>query len=256
MKNTLSTLLFLSMAVAAALLASQSASACMDLIEEPQPLLSQMLIPAVADRLDLWSERYELTAGGFLYIFLPDSAKVDVDGDKDQPALERLDEGDKRLPGDVPASLLRQSGYHWRLLLAARAGNARIDIDSSGQKKTLTVNVKAFERKWIQVFPKPYTLTEAGATREKPAYLSAGSEVEITLPGTLQSGWSVNDVEEGALELQKIEQSNWQQPQVKLSFHVSSHDRREPYHLVIRRGSGLFGESHHFYLLITPAPLC
>ncbi len=194
-------------------------------------------------------------------MLLPDDAKINIRGDKDNASTERVEEDDKRISGVIRLRL-SQPDYTWRLLIAAKQGSSSIDIVAGAQKKTLTVNIKAYEPHMVYMPPKPYTIVLGQATRESPFSMYSGLDVEITLPGELKDGWRANDANESGVVLQKMEQlsvaASADHPQVKFTFSTSYNNARsESYHLVIKRGCGLIsGESFHLFVRMNEPPKC
>lgn len=140
--------------------------------------------------------------------------------------------------------------------------NAVVRIDTGKQSKELTLNVKKYHPQFQSLPPTPYTAKEGETTRDNPARWEGGSYLEITLPGELREGWSFTDGLLGSgMSLQRIEQlfaSGNGGPHVKLTFILLGSSLRDmTSHLLIRRGSGIFGgKSFDFYFRITPARVC
>lgn len=241
---------------------SAQVSACGSMIELPRVMYPpQVLMPTVADRMDDWNENIHLTTDEFLYLLLPNQAQVKFDEDSNNPALKRLSANDNSQPNRLPPPL-EQAGYQWWYLLANHPGTSTLHITAGTQKKTLKVEVKAYQPRYEVPTRSPTAVTAEAATQARPYQISYGEQVAITLPGDIASGWSVNQAEESGLRLARIEAvrfySDSKPDEVKLIFDVTG--TRAPgkaSHLRIQNKSGFFSSSSFdFYFSIIPAIAC
>lgn len=242
--------------------ASAQVSACGSMIELPRIMYPpQVLMPTVADRMDDWNEDLHLTTDEFLYILLPNQAQVRFEEDSKNPALKRLSVNDTSQLNQLPPPL-EQAGYQWWYLLASHPGVSILHIATGSQKKTLKVEVKAYQPRYEVPARSPNVVKAEAATQAHPYQISYGEQVAITLPGDIASGWSVNPLEESGLKLARIEAvrfySDNKPDEVKLIFDVTG--TRAPgktSHLRIQNKTGFFSSSSFdFYFSILPAIAC
>lgn len=219
----------------------------------------QVLIPAVADRMDLWQDEIHLTTDDLLYILLPEKASLSF---KDNTQLlHRLSTKEAALAGKMPPPI-QQAGYEWWQWVATTPGLDTLQIEAGAQKKSIKIEVQAYQPRYEIAPRQAHSLKPENATQEKPFPVSIGESIEIILPGDIASGWTVNDSKDSGLTLSKIEAlpsySNTLPNQVKLTFEARlTSNRDQARHLQIKSNSGFFNfRSFDFYLEIRPAVMC
>lgn len=261
---------FVAIALTLALMASASqVQACSGGYWEPvvTPVMQVHLEPKAIGGMREWSEEWSLAKEDLLAVLLSNRAKVEIQGDKAPPSVDRLKEDDPWLNENRRKSDSTVAGHTWWYFRATRPGNSVIRIDD-GAQKTLKVSFKeTVSRKWREPPPapppEPKIITPEQATKEKPFSMSAGLSLFIILPGELKEGWHADDDGGKVIEMFSVQKMDpdpdTRQPRVKLVFHVprSSYTNREPYQLVVKNGASLFGsKSYNIYLHIHPLPKC
>lgn len=217
------------------------------------------------------SNRMELNEDDILFILLPNNSEVKTsNGDetlnyiRDMSVLKtaRFTEiaPPQLISGASVALQNSKRGYLWSAFQAMR-GSTMLTVNVDGAKSVLNVRVKPYSRP----VPEPIKVSLEQATQDKPFDMRSGQEFEVSLPGDLAAGWSIDAPKESGVTLKSLTQgqtangaTSSAQPMVRLVFDASG--GRTPYNITqrisIRRGDVLGGEKFDLYLVFYPIPTC
>lgn len=209
--------------------------------------------------------RMDLNQDDILFLQVPEQSRIDTgNGDAtlnrigDMQVLEspRFKEiaPQTLVSGAMVALQMHTKGLEWRAFQAMR-GATTLTIEIEGEKTELNVVVKPY----TAPAPDPVRVTMDKATRANPLAMQAGQEFEVTLPGNLAAGWTVDGLKPNGVTLKSLTQPNAEASNeaTRLLFEVSrSNYSKEPWLLSIRRGGVLGGETFKFYLVFYPPPAC
>lgn len=238
----------------------QPAQACSLKVKPRHSVYSALrLMPTAAGRIDEWDNEVATISDRYLFILLPNHAKLSLQDKNPAPSLISVSEEQIAAIPWIKGEASR-SGYHWWRFVAKGAGQSTLKIDTGKQKKTLTVKVKAYVPEYELPTPTPIAVGEA--TREQPVGIFTGMELEFILPGTLTDDWHHNGTADNGFEFKTravVPANRKSEPaQIKLTFTVTNHDRfLDPLHLTITRSKGVGGrKSFDFYFVRRPEPKC
>jgi hypothetical protein len=254
-----------------ALLLSAAASRVSACIGQPSfnPQAKSHFMDASDKSGRFFSGSADLNQDDILYILLPLDAKVDTgNGNEtlnriiDMRVLESPQFRELSPTLAMEASLPLQNGKKGHAWWAFQAigGTTTLTIDIGGKQTALNVRVKPY----IPAVPEPVKISLEKAARENPFGMRAGQAFEITLPGELAAGWTVDSLKESGVTLKALTQiqrpagaGGQSQPEVRLVFEVSrSSYSRDPQHISIRRAGLFSGATFDLYLVFYPVPTC
>lgn len=149
-------------------------------------------------------------------------------------------------------------GYRW-LAFQAMRGSTTLTVNIDGAKSALNVTVKPYS----PPAPEPVKVSLEKATQAQPFGMRAGQEFEISLPGQLAEGWSIDIPRNSGVTVKGLTPARpansaptSSQPMVRLLFDVAGGGApyNVPQRISIRRGGAFSGETFDLYLVFYPIP--
>lgn len=247
-------------------LAPVNSQACMDQTQRTVLIYKYAYFPAVGNTTNHWPEESNLSLGSYVSFLVPKDTVVKVtplDNDPEEH-LKISEPKDDAIPGFKTQVLYEDNSeinydsnlYHWVHLRAFSVGKAELSlISKTGFEKSVSITIEPFFLEPIYE-ARPMTRVTFENENTLNVGVSARHDLEVTIPGTINDGWTIASQDNDDFKLVSIsllEEEN-APPRVRLFFKGKGYPNGST--IVINRGKGPTQQTYRLNLQALPTPAC